>query len=290
MNKRMKHVYSGNRVEIYQLSPKLYFREGDLHGRLQCNSFFIVGKSSVCVVDPPSMEAAAEIRGEVAQLIGKPIQFILITHNHLDHAAGLPDFLKDPVVIFCSYKCVEELSGGQENVRAAFVGVRGSLTLHLEGLLVELEALDESAHSPCDMLVRIPEENAVCTGDLAVTFEDLYFHTAVPERWAAKLREYSKGADEILLPGHGGVYSRDMFSETADFIDLLIRSANEIIAARYPNRGDALKADAEGMERAARDFLSGGSAEAAVILDKAKNDAQRVVFMMLRNFLSRRLL
>jgi glyoxylase-like metal-dependent hydrolase (beta-lactamase superfamily II) len=232
------------------------------------------------------MEAVAEMREEVDKLIEKPISFIFLTHNHLDHAAGISGFSNDAVTVFCSHKCVDDVRNTMRG-QAAVIGVRDKVDICLNGLKIELEALNENAHSPWDMLVRIPQERAVCTGDLVVAFEYLYFHMATPERWAAKLREYAKGADEIILPGHGDVFSRDVFTELADFITVLVDIANENMMREYPE-GEALKADTESIERLTQEILSGGGAVAEIIKNKAKGDAQRVLFMVLRNLLWRR--
>ncbi|MDR0839146.1 MAG: MBL fold metallo-hydrolase, partial [Oscillospiraceae bacterium] len=215
----MESVYKGNLVEIFKISPRLYFRRGNLLERMQCNSYYVVGDSGVGVVDVATPESAREMLEEIELLFKKPLRYIFITHNHEDHSSGLPEYVNLPVTIFCSHKCAYDIAklGGS----AAIVGVHGPLMFLLDGYRVDLRALDDIAHSPWDMLVRIPEERAVCTGDLVVEYQTLFFHYANPERWIANLRELARGSDEFVLPGHGGVYPAAYISDVADFLELL---------------------------------------------------------------------
>ncbi|MDR0916886.1 MAG: MBL fold metallo-hydrolase, partial [Oscillospiraceae bacterium] len=138
----MELVYTGNMVEIFKISPRLYFRRANLLIRHQCNSYFLVGDSGVGVVDPSTTEAAEEILAEIALLFNKPLRYVFLTHNHTDHAEGVSVWFKLPVTIFCSHKCAADVGAINDGV-AAVAGVRGSLTFLLDGCRVELVALDD---------------------------------------------------------------------------------------------------------------------------------------------------
>ena len=47
-------VYTGNRVTIEKLSDRLYFRQGDLNARRQCNGGYVVTEEGVVAVDAPA--------------------------------------------------------------------------------------------------------------------------------------------------------------------------------------------------------------------------------------------
>lgn len=82
-------VYTGNRVTIEKLSDRLYFRQGDLNARRQCNGGYLVTDEGVVAVDAPSVEASEEMVQECQQLFGKPICALVLTHPHPDHVWGL---------------------------------------------------------------------------------------------------------------------------------------------------------------------------------------------------------
>ena len=50
----MQKLYEGNLVEIFRFSQNVYFRKADLHTRHQCNGAFLVGNSSIAVIDVSS--------------------------------------------------------------------------------------------------------------------------------------------------------------------------------------------------------------------------------------------
>ena len=49
-------VYTGNRVTIEKFSDRLYFRQGVLNARRQCNGGYVVTEEGVVAVDAPSVE------------------------------------------------------------------------------------------------------------------------------------------------------------------------------------------------------------------------------------------
>lgn len=75
-------VYTGNRVTIEKLSDRLYFRQGDLNARRQCNGGYVVTEEGVVAVDAPSVEASEEMVQECQQLFGRPICALVLTHPH----------------------------------------------------------------------------------------------------------------------------------------------------------------------------------------------------------------
>ena len=94
-------VYQGNQVEIFRVSPALYFRKATLE-RGQCNSIFLVGSTGVAVVDVPTPQAAEELKEEAKLLFHKPITTVFLTHGDGDHGGGCPAFFSKDVTIFCS--------------------------------------------------------------------------------------------------------------------------------------------------------------------------------------------
>ena len=57
----MERVYEKNLVEIYKVTPAVYFRKADLMTRGQCNGAYFVDGGVVGVVDVPTREGAREI-------------------------------------------------------------------------------------------------------------------------------------------------------------------------------------------------------------------------------------
>ncbi|MCE1253334.1 MAG: MBL fold metallo-hydrolase [Anaerolineae bacterium] len=81
-------VYEGSYSKVVHIFDKLYFREGNLEVRDQCNCGFLVLDSCVAIIDYPAQNPDHEIIDEAEHITGLPVKYILVTHAHVDHVAG----------------------------------------------------------------------------------------------------------------------------------------------------------------------------------------------------------
>jgi glyoxylase-like metal-dependent hydrolase (beta-lactamase superfamily II) len=276
-------VYTGDHVEIYRLSPQLYFRKASLFDRGQCNSAFIVGDHGIALVDPSQEPAIKEMQEEIKQLFNKPLRYVFLTHEHGDHSLGMPVVLAQPLTIFCSHRLVDHYAAQASG--AVLVGVRGTTKLTMDGIKIELISIEDVAHSSSDMLIRIPQEKVVCAGDFIVDLPMMYFHDAHPVRWAVNLREFQDLPDQYVIPGHGDLFPISCFKTTADFLDTLTGAAGKILEPETPRTLKDI--DDTEMNRIVSSYLEADSPEARIIKEKAGDQAQRELRMVLRNMRNR---
>ena len=84
------------RVESQKLAEGVWLLGGGTH-----NSLLVAFKDYVAVVDAPNNEARSlAVIAEAARLApGKPVQYVINTHHHFDHAGGLRTYLSQGTTI-----------------------------------------------------------------------------------------------------------------------------------------------------------------------------------------------
>ena len=232
--KNMKSVYKGNKVEIYELTSRIYFRKADLFDRGQCNGVFLVVEGGVGIVDAPP--ESGELLEEAEQLFGLPVKYLFLTHGHRDHFIGAPPLFEQDITVYCSRRLLEEIVPSEHAYRAAFVGVDGSLQVVLPGgLQLELFTPADLMHSKWDMFLRL-EGGYLCTGDSAVQYSAAFFHGCDVRYWASSLRKMAAQPGEWLLVGHGDApFAHEYLSDFAEFLTAVERTARRVMALHQPD-------------------------------------------------------
>jgi glyoxylase-like metal-dependent hydrolase (beta-lactamase superfamily II) len=107
--------------------------------------------------------------------------------------------------------------------------------LDLGGLTALVET--HPGHSGTDLIVRVPEQNVVYTGDLL--FNHLYpvafDEQATISGWRSTLKTFlSYDKDTIFIPGHGQVGGRDAVQLSADLFDDVAAQAEKMYQSGVP--------------------------------------------------------
>src|SRR5579863_6760493 len=164
----------------HQLKPNVYWIEGG-----GGNSGVIIGDKGVIVVDAKTTLAGGkELLDNIAKITPKPVTTVILTHSDGDHVNGLAAF---PAGI----KIIAHENNKKEQEAAIAAGGRGAPpadhlpnqvvaknkeTLKING--VRLELLHWApAHTSGDLIVYLPSEKIVFTGDIIATqFPDALIH------------------------------------------------------------------------------------------------------------------
>ena len=129
-------------------------------------SVLVATPDGVIATDPVSADAARWLKAEVAQRFGKPIRYVVYSHDHADHISGGEGFADTAVVV------------AHDNARAAILGERrptaaphvtfsDRLTIDLAGTVVELVHVGRS-HSDNSIVMRFPRERLLFAVDFII--------------------------------------------------------------------------------------------------------------------------
>lgn len=195
------------------------------HQPYDVNSAVIVGGEGVLVVDTrASLAQGRSLAGHVRLLTSVPVAHIVNTHAHFDHLFGNGAFAGVPAVAHDSVPL--DLPGHVERIARrhgletddphrddvlATVVVPPEVTFSsawstdLGDRYVEVVHLGRG-HTAGDVLVRIPDADLLCAGDLVESSNPpSYGADCYPLEWGATLEQVSSliGAGTVVVPGHG---------------------------------------------------------------------------------------
>jgi cyclase len=204
-----------NPMEAHQLKSDVYWIEG-----AGGNSTVIIGDKGVIVVDTKvNREGGEELLANIAKITPKPVTTVILTHSDGDHVNGLAAF---PAGI----KIIAQ-AGAEKELEAAVAkgGANAALATHLptqtvtqpeETLKIEGETIElhhwAPAHTSGDLVIYLPKQKIVATGDLFTTqCPDGIIHVekeGSTEGWLISGKGVaSLNADQFVL-GHGSVHDR----------------------------------------------------------------------------------
>ena len=200
---------------VHQLKPNVYWIEGG-----GGNSGVIVGDKGVIVVDAKTTPAAGkELLDDIAKITPKPVTTVIETHSDGDHVNGLASFPAGITII------AHENNKKEQDAALAAGGRGAPPTGHLptqtisknkEDLKIDgvkLEVLHWApAHTSGDLVVYLPAEKIVFTGDIIATqLPDPLIHlekNGSSEGWITTAKGIARLNADQFIPGHGDVQTR----------------------------------------------------------------------------------
>jgi cyclase len=200
-------------ITMKQLKPDVWAGLGGAGG----NSTIIIGKTGVIVVDAKQTEPGAkDLLAEIAKVTPKPVTTAIITHSDGDHVNGLVAF---PAGI----KIIAHENNKKEQQAALAAGGRGApppdrlptqvVTKNKEAMTIDGVKLElyhwAPAHTSGDLIVYLPDQKIVSTGDLIVTNRaddnpNIHFEkNGSTEGWLANVKGMIGLNAETYVSGHG---------------------------------------------------------------------------------------
>lgn len=246
---------------ITPIAGDLYRFQNDLH-----YSVFLVTPEGVIATDPINADAAGWLKKEIARRFGKPVRYLVYSHDHADHSSG-GEVFADTAVVVAHDNARATILGEKRPTAVPSVTFSERMTIELGGKTVELAYLGRS-HSDNMIVMNFPDERALFAVDFvsvdSLPYRDLndsYF----PD-WIEAVKRVEAMDFDILVPGHGPVgvkadvgahraYLEDLYAavlEAARAGQSLEEMKRSITLEKYKDRGqyDAwLPLNIEGMYR-----------------------------------------
>ena len=218
-------------VKVQKINDRVYALLGPIdlpnkqNGGYINNNLVIIGNKGVILVDAGSHKAVAEhISKAIEKVTSKPVTHVLITHHHPDHHLGLAAFPNAQVI--ASDYCAKQIA---DNGRGMVSWMSRATSLHLgdtkpvtpqtrifskspqsmeiDGVKLALITV-EAAHTEGDMMVWLPEDGILASGDILVHHINPNFADGNLKKWIGVLDEILKLPVKIVMPGHGALMQR----------------------------------------------------------------------------------
>ncbi|TDY04214.1 MBL fold metallo-hydrolase [Thiohalophilus thiocyanatoxydans] len=204
---------------VYALLGPIGFPSKENHGYM-VNSAVLIGDEGVVLIDTGfSNEIGRHLKNTIAGITDKPVTHIINTHHHGDHILGNSAF--PDAEIISSKQCRELVEKEGHN----WIGILNNMTgkehpdtrpvpaqtvypqesrtdVTLQGIPMELWA-PAGSHTPGDMMVYLPQDKLLISGDILVKKMIPSFVDAHVGSWIDTLAQIEKREIETVIPGHG---------------------------------------------------------------------------------------
>ncbi len=220
----------------------------------EVNAGFVVGERTTLVVDTgPSALAARTIHGYASAVRPANDLVALNTEPHVDHLLGNCVFHDRGVPIWGHAACertadaldlnAEELNAAipepaRRAAREAWVFFGGSRIVNPQHRLagertfdlggVAAVVLPAPGHTPANLLVHVPAEGVLFTGDTVVAGYEPNLGGGGPaewRQWLAALARVRSLAPRVLVPGHGPVIEGGEVERAVARVESILRCA-----------------------------------------------------------------
>lgn len=229
---------------------KLTERVTRIYGINREQMYLVTGKERAALIDTGS--GAGDLKGLVERLTPLPV-IVLLTHGHVDHAMGAPQFdtvymssrdwpivrESSPVAVRKDYlsqspkfALVEESDYICPKDPERYQELRGGMTFDLGGLTVEAVACP--GHSPGSMMFLLQEERALISGDACAFFTMLQLPSSLGlSTYAhnlAKAQEHTEGKYSTVYMSHSRIKAPvTLLQEVLDACEDVQRGTDEKI-------------------------------------------------------------
>src|SRR5580700_429215 len=200
-------------LKVTNIKGNLYWVQGGVGS----NDGFIVGTKGVVLIDTKTtVDSEKGVIAEIAKVTPKTVDTVIVTHSDGDHVNGLAAFPAG-LEIISQENCKKEMEASassrnpapQDRLPTKTVANKENVTI--DG--VKLTLLHYApAHTSGDLMVYLPEQKIVFTGDIIATNQPYTLIHAEKngssEGWIQTVKGLVGLSADTYVPGHGDLQTK----------------------------------------------------------------------------------
>jgi glyoxylase-like metal-dependent hydrolase (beta-lactamase superfamily II) len=206
-------------------------------------SVFVVTPAGIIATDPINADAATWLKAEFKRRFGKPVRYLIYSHDHVDHSSG-GEVFADTAVVIAHDNAKRTILGEKRPTAVPDVTFSERLVIEFGGTVVELSYVGRN-HSDNSIVMRFPKERVLFGVDFlrvdSIGWKD--FSDSYMEDWIESLRRVEVMDFDILAPGHGPVGTKDHVRTFRQYIEDL--HGQVLAGARRGKTLDEIKAEVD---------------------------------------------
>ena len=244
-----------------EVTPRVFYVQGKPgvasveNEAFNSNAGFVITPDGVVVVDALGTPAlGAALVKAIRTRTQAPIRRVIVTHYHADHFYGLEALKAAGAEIWAHRAGQEYLEGGEgarrleQRARDLFplvddkmklVGpdlwLDGDTAFQLGGMRFEVAYMGP-AHSPDDVIVIVPSEGVIFSGDILFAGRIPFVGEADSKKWLERIEKLLALKPVLMVTGHGQV-SRDPQKDlalTRDYLTYLRETMGKAVEDLVP--------------------------------------------------------
>ena len=250
-----------SRVSPIQISPRVYYVQGQpgiasaANEGYNSNAGFVVTDDGVVVIDSLGTPTLGnELLKAIRTVTRRPVKLVIVTHYHADHVYGLEPFKEAGAEVWAHSSAREYLDTGEADRRIAqrardlfpwvdesfrvvrpdrWLGERAEFTLGTTRF--EVTHLGP-AHSPEDVIVVMPNEGVIFSGDILFAGRIPFVGEADSRKWLERIDRLLAMRPRIMITGHGTV-SREPAKDlamTREYLEYLRKTMGKAVEDFVP--------------------------------------------------------
>jgi len=242
------------KAELKKITDSVYSYVGVPAGTpgnaFSANAGIIIGKDAVLVVDTLTSAKEAEVfMTDIKKITSKPVRYVVNTHYHLDHSLGNSFFAAKGVHVISHVKCREAIIAGGEKIleNPAMFGLppdfwqetriitpdmafEREMIIDLGDLTVKLMHSGNKSHSAGSIIVHVPDQNILFSGDILFTDFHPYLAEGDLPGWEKTLDYISAMNVKYIIPGHGPLSANKDIEDMKTYLTIFDKKATELSA------------------------------------------------------------